>query len=140
MTNTRFPTAEVIDEEGLVLGVTTYLEYAYLIEFSDIGEHANNSGCVLWGIVEHDNRGWLSKSDYVCTSRIIAHLTVILYRTSNSIYAIKAPPETIVLPLASLPALRRGVHPLQLVLESNASSNLQCTHIEKSTPEAPDAE
>ena len=140
MSITRFHTAEVTDEEGNVLGVTTHLEYAYRVEFADTAEHAMKSGCVLWGIVGHDNRGWLATADYVCTSRIIEHLSDTLYRTLNSVYAIKTPPETIVLSLASLPALRQGVHPLQLVLESNASSNLQSTHVKKSTLEAPDAE
>ncbi len=138
--NKHFHSAEITDEDGDNLAVTTHLSHAYLIEFGDSAEYEINSGCVLWGIVEHDSRGWLAKSDYVCTSRIIEHLSDTLYRTFNSVYAIKTPPETIVLSLASLPALRRGVHPLQLVLEGNARSILQCTHIEKSTPEALDAE
>jgi hypothetical protein len=137
MRDTRFNTAEVTDEEGHVLGVTTHLEYAYLIEFSDIGEHAINSGCVLWGIVGHDNRGWLAKSDYVCTSRIVAHLTDTFYRTLNSVYVIKTPPEKITLPLASLPSLRKGIHPMQLVLEGSAPSEMQCTNIDKSKPDTP---
>lgn len=94
--------------------ITTQLSRAYLVEIISQSLHINERDSILWGLVEFDNRGWLKRGDYVCTSRVVERINDTLFRTCNSLYELNAAPEKIRLPITSLLALRKGIDPAEL--------------------------